>query len=65
MKYLITEKQNLNSHRQGDIIEAKNLNAAKIQASKRQSFEGTVLQISTTDGILLSTKTTNWIDEND
>ena len=54
--YIITEKQNLNSSREGIKIEVKNLAAAKRAATKSQAFHGTVLTIETESGAMLATK---------
>ena len=45
MKFTIRELQNAQSYREGETIEARDLRAAKIAASKRQLFQGTVLVI--------------------
>lgn len=45
MKFVIREIQNAQSYRAGETIEACDLRAAKIAASKRQMFQGTVLVI--------------------
>jgi hypothetical protein len=44
--YRITEKQNQNSHRAGELIQAANLSAAKRIASRMQVFQGTIIEIS-------------------
>lgn len=63
MEYVITEKQNVNSTRKGEIVEAKTLTAAKIAASKRQFYQGTVLTIHSPSGELLAVKKNGgWID---
>ncbi len=49
MKYLITEKQNLNSYRSGTLVTAHSLRAAKIKARKMQYFYNTVLTIETAE----------------
>lgn len=54
--YKITEKQNENSTREGYLVKAKSLKSAKIIASKRQAFFGTVLTIESENGSLLTTK---------
>ncbi len=43
--YTITEKQNLNSVRQGAEFQAKDLTAAKRIASREKMFKGTVMTI--------------------
>ena len=43
--YYVAETQNLNSIRQTEKIEAKDLTAAKRAATKNQIFQGTVLKI--------------------
>ena len=54
--YKITELQNANSTRQGEMVEAKSLADAKRKASRMQTFQGTVLEVSDADGLILSTK---------
>lgn len=54
--YIITEKQNVNSIREGYAIEAKSLKAAKTHASKNQVFQGTVLTIEAANGGLIAYK---------
>ncbi len=56
MIYIITEKQDTASRREGYQIEANNLSAAKTVASKRQVFKGTVLTIEDGIGNLIATK---------
>ena len=63
MKYIITEKVNLNSCRAGNIIEVTSLKSAKIKATKSQCFYDTVLTIESLNGTLLSYKDKDkWID---
>jgi len=63
MKYIITEKQNLKSIKDGKIIKANSLKSAKIKATKSQCFYDTVLTIETLDGTLLSYKEQDrWIN---
>ena len=54
--FIITEKQNINSLRQSEKIEAKNLTAAKRAATKAQIFVGTVLTIENESGEIVSSK---------
>ncbi len=63
--YIITEKQDLNSSRQGETIEAKDLAAAKRAASRMKMFQGTVMTIESENGTLLSWKDRSgkWNDE--
>lgn len=63
--YIITEKQGLNSSRQGETIEAKDLTAAKRAASRMKMFQGTVMTIESENGTLLSWKDRGgkWNDE--
>lgn len=58
MKVIITEKQNRQSFRRGDAIEVASLKGAKIAASKRQVYQGTVLTIEDEQGNLLSSRDT-------
>lgn len=64
MKYLITEKQNLQSIRGGEQIEAKSLRDAKRRATREKSFLGTVLTIESADGehLLAFKKDGKWHD---
>ena len=60
--YCITEKQNVNSVRDGYHLECSSLLQAKRQATKRQVFNDTVLTIEHL-GQLLSVKTgKKWFD---
>lgn len=43
--YTISETQNVNSTREGTVIQAKNLTSAKRAANKAQYFQGTVLKV--------------------
>lgn len=56
MKYILRELQNANSSRNGALIEAKDLSAAKRAASKAQCFHGTVMVVESEAGSVLSTK---------
>lgn len=61
--YCITEKQNVNSVRDGYHVEASSLTEAKKLATKNQMFQGTVLTVEHL-GQLLSVKTgKKWEDE--
>lgn len=62
MKYLITEKQSLESVRLGEVIEAMNLAAAKRTATRRQSFQGTVLTIEQGNKLLAYKQHGKWHD---
>ena len=60
--YIITELQT-QSHRKGEAVEAANLTAAKRKASGMQMFKGTVMEIATENGAVLSRKENGlWID---
>lgn len=52
--YIITEKQNLQSIREGEAIQAKSLTAAKRKARSMQCFFGTVLTIESEAGHMLA-----------
>lgn len=54
--FIITEKQNASSYRDGEKIEAKNLTAAKRAASRAQMFQGTVMTIENESGEILTVK---------
>ena len=56
MKYMIRELQNAQSIREGMIVEAKSLRAAKMRAAKLQAFRGTVMRIADMDGTVLALK---------
>ena len=56
MKVIITEKQNLQSLRTGEIVEVTTLTAAKRAATKNQAFYGTVLTIESESGSMLAYK---------
>lgn len=61
--YCITEKQSVNSVREGYHVECASLLQAKREATKRQMFQGTVLTVEHL-GQLLSVKTgKKWEDE--
>ena len=61
--YIITEKQNAQASRKGEIIYAADLTAAKRKASGLQMFKGTVLEIAAENGAVLSRKEEGrWID---
>ena len=63
MIYIVTELQNAQSHRKGETVEAPNLTAAKRKASVMQMFKGTVMEIATENGAVLSRKENGlWID---
>ncbi len=54
--YIVTEKQNVNSVRAGEKIEAQTLSAAKRKAARLQMFQVTVLTIESQSGALLAVK---------
>ena len=54
--FVITEKLNVNSAREGYEVEAARLTVAKIIATKRQVFVGTTLTIEDKQGNLLAVK---------
>lgn len=64
-KFIITEKQDRNSTRVGEAVEAKSLSAAKRKASSLQVFQNTVMTIENENGTLLSWKdhSGKWNDE--
>lgn len=63
--YKLIEKQNFNSHREPVAFTAKNLNGAKIKASRMQAFHGTILEITAESGATLAVKEKSgkWIDQ--
>jgi len=64
--YTITEKQNINSHREGYTVEASTLTQAKRAARRNQAFHGTVLVIESNGHTLAATdvNTGKWIAQN-
>ena len=61
--FIITEKQNAQSSRNGETVEAADLTAAKRKASGMQMFKGTVMEIAAENGPVLSRKEGGrWID---
>ena len=62
MRYTITEKQNINSVRDGVTKEFKNLTGAKQYASRHQAFHGTVLTIEDGDTLLAYRDGSIWVD---
>jgi len=61
--YIITELQNAQSHRKGQAVEAETLAAAKRKASQLQMFQGTVMEIASENGAVISRKQDGkWIE---
>ena len=61
--YIITELQNSQSSRKGEMVESANLTAAKRKASAQQMFKGTVMEIAHENGAVVSRKENgHWID---
>lgn len=61
--YIITEKQNFASKREGEEINAASLSVAKGLASKMQMFQGTMLTVEDDSGRLLAVKSNGkWIN---
>ena len=61
--YVIKEVQNMNSDRAATMTVNGSLSAAKRCATKSQSFQGTVLKIENTRGVLIAYKKDGkWID---
>lgn len=56
MKFIISEQQNHYGYREGTVVEAKNLSAAKVKATKAQVFNSTYLKIENEAGDVLSIK---------
>lgn len=62
--YIIHELQNLESVRRGEVFTGT-LRAAKAKATRDQMWQGTVLKITTQDGITIAVKdreTGKWYD---
>jgi hypothetical protein len=55
-KYIITEKANVQSQRQGEIVPCETLRGAKMAAGRRQVFCNTVMTIEDEMGRLLTYK---------
>ena len=60
--YTITEKQDINSVREGRKVEAKTLAAAKSNARKNQCFYGTTLTIESNGTLVAYTDGGKWIN---
>ncbi len=56
MKFIITELQNAQSTRRGEVVEATSLTAAKRKASKMQMFQRTVMEIAHENGARIAVK---------
>lgn len=54
--FIITEKQTVNSSREGRAVQAADLTAAKRAASSMQMFQGTVMTVSDEAGNILASK---------
>lgn len=54
--FIITEKTDLNATRAGEVVEAKDLRAAKLAASRAQLFQHTVLTVADAQGRVLAVK---------
>lgn len=46
MRYIITEKENINSTREGYPVDCETITECKRHATRKQCFEGTILVIS-------------------
>lgn len=55
--FKISEAQTKNCFREGKVIQARSLSAAKSIASKAQVFEGTIIKVEAENGALLAYKT--------
>ena len=60
--YCITEKQNINSVRDGYHLECSSLLQAKRQATKRQVFNDTVLTVGYLGQVLSVKMGKKWVD---
>ena len=63
--YVIAEKQNAYSQREGYEVKAASLASAKRIASRKQTFAGTVLTISDTAGNMMAWKDRDGWHEDD
>ena len=63
MKYIITELQNAQSTRRGEVVEATSLTAAKRKASRMQMFQRSVMEIAYENGTRIAIKEAgSWIN---
>ena len=60
--YCITEKQNVNSVREGYHLECASLLQAKKEATKRQAFQDTVLTVEHLGQVLSVKMGKKWVD---
>ena len=60
MEYTITEKQNVNSVRDGYTIDAESLIVAKTHAQKNRFYHGTVLVIEDNTGVVATHENGKW-----
>ena len=60
--YLITEKQNVGSTRNGNLVEASSLTSAKSIATRTQCFTGTVLTIERNEILVAYKENGKWND---
>ena len=63
--FILIEKENFNSEREGISFTAKNLTGAKIKASKLQCFDSTILELTDETGhtLAIKEKSDNWINQ--
>jgi len=62
MYYIISEVQYVNSCKEGEIIEAKNLTDAKRKATKMQAWQGSIMKISTNGECVACKEHGGWTD---
>jgi hypothetical protein len=60
--YLITEKQNVGSTRNGNLVEASSLSRAKSIATKSQCFQWTILTIERNEILVAYKENGKWND---
>ena len=60
--YIITEKQNLNSVRNGAKFQAKDLTAAKRIATREKMFSGTVVTVEQNGRLLAYRENGKWVN---
>jgi hypothetical protein len=60
------EKENFNSERKAQFLTAKNLTGAKIAASRKQVFHGTLIELQDHTGntVAVKEKCGSWIKQN-
>jgi hypothetical protein len=58
--YIVTEKQNLNSYREGKSFQAKDLTGAKRIATREKMFQGTVMTVEQNGRLIAYRENGTW-----